>query len=118
MTDYNTLYLFYKYLLMKYHGIDRNIDVSCLAKVSVGLPLEFIREIVEKIFNLRRRFQLKFKPLNQQEIMEELLQYSGPGPKVIDKFKKFESKTPLGRKKVKMIAAEKQERQKDQKKKK
>lgn len=103
---------------MKYHGIDRNIDVSCLAKVSVGLPLEFIRESVEKSLHLNRRIQLKFKPLSQQEIMEELLKYNGPGSKVIEKFKKFESKTPLGRKKVKMIAAEKEERLKDQKKKK
>ncbi|XP_033207844.1 dynein regulatory complex protein 11-like isoform X2 [Belonocnema kinseyi] len=118
VTDYNSLYLFYTSLLMKYHGIDRNLDVSCLAKVSVGLPLEFIRESVEKSLHLKRRIQLKFKPLNQQEIMEELLKYNGPGSKVIEKFKKFESKTPLGRKKVKMIAAEREKRLKVQKKKK
>ena len=98
---------------MKYHHVDRNLDVSCLAKVSVGLPLEFIRQAVEKVLHLRRRIQLKFKPLNQQEIMEELVKYKGPAPKIIDKFNKFEMKTPIGRKKAKMIIAEIEERNKN-----
>lgn len=100
---------------MKYHGIDRNIDVSCLAKLSIGLPLEFIRQSVEKVLNLRRRSQLLFKPLNQMEIMEELLKYHGPKWKIVEKFKQFEYKTPLGRMKMKIMLAEKEERERSQK---
>lgn len=100
---------------MKYHGIDRNIDISCLAKVSIGLPLEFIRESIEKVLNLKRRSQLLFKPLDQLEIMEQLLNYNGPGERIIKKFKEFEFKTPLGKKRITMILAKKEERERIQK---
>ena len=49
LTDYNTLYMFYKDELMKYFGIDRNIDVSSMAKVSVGIPLGYIKNIIQNI---------------------------------------------------------------------
>ncbi|XP_051153442.1 IQ and AAA domain-containing protein 1-like isoform X2 [Leptopilina boulardi] len=115
VTDYNSLFMFYQNLLMKYHGIDRNIDISCLAKVSIGLPLEFIRETIEKVLNLKRRSQLLFKPLDQLEIMEQLLNYNGPGERIIKKFKEFEFKTPLGKKRITMILAKKEERERIQK---
>ncbi|XP_076391231.1 IQ and AAA domain-containing protein 1-like isoform X2 [Megachile rotundata] len=111
LTDYNTLYMFYKDLLMKYHGIDRNIDVSCLAKMSVSIPLEFIRNAVENVLNLRRRITLKFKPLNQQEIMEEVFKYESPPAKTLKQLRNFENRTPLGRMRMKMLAKEKEERE-------
>lgn len=115
MTDYNSLFLFYQNLLMKYHGIDRNIDLSCLAKLSIGLPLEFIRQSVENVLNVRRRSQLLFKPLNQMEIMEELFKYNGPGEKIVEKFRQFENKTPLGMRKMAMLLERKKERQRREK---
>ncbi|KAG5325555.1 DRC11 protein, partial [Pseudoatta argentina] len=95
-TDYNTLYTFYKNLLMKYHGVDRNIDVSCLAKMSVGVPLDFIRKVVEKVLSLHRRLTLKSNPLNPMEIMNEILMYQHPTKKMVENFDKFER--ILGRK--------------------
>lgn len=88
--DYNTLYMYYKNLLMKYHGVDRDIDVSCLAKMSVGVPLDFVRQAVEKVLSLRRRITLKFNPLNPAEIMNEILEYQHPRKSVeaIDRFTK------------------------------
>ncbi|XP_078034172.1 IQ and AAA domain-containing protein 1-like [Augochlora pura] len=107
LTDYNTLYMFYKDLLMRYHGVDRGIDVSCLAKVSEGIPLDFIKQAVENVMNVSRRITLRFNPLNQQEILEELLKYETPTKKTLDQFVKFESRTPLGKKRARLLKTEK-----------
>ncbi|KYN40728.1 IQ and AAA domain-containing protein 1 [Trachymyrmex septentrionalis] len=89
-TDYNTLYMYYKNLLMKYYGVDRNIDVSCLAKISIGIPLDFIRQAVEKVLSLRRRMTLKSNPLNPMEIMNEILMYQHPAKEMVEKLDTFE----------------------------
>ncbi|XP_017798509.1 PREDICTED: IQ and AAA domain-containing protein 1-like [Habropoda laboriosa] len=115
LTDYNTLYMFYKDLLMKYHGIDRNIDVSCLARMSVGIPLEFISNAIENVLNLRRRITLRFKPLMVSEIIEEVLKYEPPKPKIMSQFAKFENRTPLARRRTRLLAAEKAEHERLQK---
>jgi len=91
-TDYNTLYMYYKNLLMKYHGVDRDIDVSCLAKMSVGVPLNFIQQAVEKVLSLRRRITLKFNPLSPIEIMNEVLTYRHPTTEMVESLDKFEKR--------------------------
>ncbi|KAL0113827.1 hypothetical protein PUN28_011276 [Cardiocondyla obscurior] len=98
-TDYNTLYMFYKHLLMKYHGIDRNIDVSCLAKMSIGIPLNFISQIVEKVLSPRRRVTLKFNPLNPMEILNEILTYQHPTIEMTKNIDKFEKRMLIKKKK-------------------
>lgn len=95
-TDYNTLYMYYKNLLMKYHGVDRDIDVSCLAKMSVGIPLNIIQQALQKVLSLPRRITLKFKPLRPIEIMDELLTYRYP-TEMVEALDKFEKRTPLAR---------------------
>ncbi|KAL6442102.1 hypothetical protein ACFW04_002427 [Cataglyphis niger] len=95
-SDYNTLYMYYKNLLMKYHGVDRNIDISCLAKMSVGVPLDFIRQAIEKVLSLNRRITLKFNPLKPIEIMDEILTYRYP-TEMLQALDKFEKLTPLVR---------------------
>ncbi|TGZ56661.1 hypothetical protein DBV15_07761 [Temnothorax longispinosus] len=101
-TDYNTLYMYYKNLLMKYHGVDRDIDVSCLAKMSVGIPLNFIRQAVEKVLSLRRRITLKFNPLSPIEIMNEILTYQYPTTEMVESLDKFEKLTLSARRKTKV----------------
>lgn len=101
-TDYNTLYMYYKNLLMKYHGVDRDIDVSCLAKMSVGIPLNFIRQAVEKVLSLRRRITLKFNPLKPIEIMNEILIYQYPTPEMVEALDKFEKRISLAKAKKKI----------------
>lgn len=77
---------------MKYHGVDRNIDVSCLAKMSVGVPLNFIKEAVEKVLSLRRRITLKHNPLSTVEIMNEVVKYEYPTEKTLEVFRKIENR--------------------------
>lgn len=109
ITDYNTLYIYYKNLLMKYHGVDRDIDVSCLAKMSVGVPLDFIRQAVEKALSVRRRITLKFKPLCPTEIMNEVMKYEYYTPEMLNEFDKFERRTPLGRRRARALRAKEEE---------
>lgn len=99
--------MFYKDELMKYFGIDRNIDVSSMAKVSVGIPLGYIKNIIQNILNLNRRITLKFKPLLATEIMDEVLKYEPLPARIVSKFENFENRTPLGRKRLRMLAKEK-----------
>ncbi|XP_054008025.1 IQ and AAA domain-containing protein 1-like [Hylaeus anthracinus] len=115
LTDYNTLYMFYKDLLMKYHGVHRDIDVSSLAKMSEGIPLEFIKNAIETVLNVRRRITLRFNPLTPVEIMEEVFKYQAPTKKSLGQFAKFETRTPLGRKRARLLRIEQQERQRKQK---
>ncbi|KAF7411537.1 hypothetical protein HZH66_000433 [Vespula vulgaris] len=112
LTDYNTLYMYYKYLLMKYHGVDRNIDVSCLAKMSIGIPLEFIRKSIENVLTLKRRIILNRQPLSQTEIMGEVWKYEPFSEKIINTYTNFGNKIPLAKKRRKIIAAEKKEQDK------
>ncbi|KAK2577260.1 hypothetical protein KPH14_003400 [Odynerus spinipes] len=112
LTDYNTLYMYYKDLLMRYHGIDRNINVSCLAKMSVGVPLEFIREAIERVLSLERRIVLKSQPLSQLEIMEEVWKYEPLDNKTLQKYQTFEKRTPLGRRRERLVVREKKEQEK------
>ncbi|KAK1124363.1 hypothetical protein K0M31_006730 [Melipona bicolor] len=102
LTDYNTLYMFYKDLLMKYHGVNRDIDISTMAKMSMGIPLEFIKNTVDNVLNLRRRISLKFKPLAVSEIMDEVLKYEPPRAKTFSELVKFENRTPLARKRARL----------------
>lgn len=109
-TDYNTLYMYYKNLLMKYHNVDRDFDVSCLATMSIGIPLNFIRQAVEKVLSLRRRITLKFNPLSPAEIINEVLTYQYPAAKIMEAFEKFQKKTPLARAIAKALKAEEEAR--------
>ncbi|KOX74351.1 Putative IQ and AAA domain-containing protein 1-like [Melipona quadrifasciata] len=102
LTDYNTLYMFYKDLLMKYHGVNRDIDISTMAKMSMGIPLEFIKNTVDNVLNLRRRISLKFKPLAVSEIMDEVLKYEPPRAKTFSELVKFENRTPLAKKRARL----------------
>ncbi|XP_076633682.1 IQ and AAA domain-containing protein 1-like [Colletes latitarsis] len=106
LTDYNTLYMFYKDLLMKYHGVHRDIDISSLAKMSEGIPLEFIKNAIENILNIRRRISLRFNPLTLPEIMEEVWKYAGPSKKSLGQFVKFETRIPLNRRRIAMLRIE------------
>ncbi|EZA61609.1 hypothetical protein DMN91_004111 [Ooceraea biroi] len=109
-TDYNTLYMFYKNLLMKYPNVDRDIDVSCLATMSVGIPLNFIQQAVKKVLSLRRRITLKFNPLSPIEIMNEVLTYRYPTTKIMEAFDRFQKRTPLAKKRAKALQAEEEAR--------
>ncbi|KAK0166039.1 hypothetical protein PV328_004495 [Microctonus aethiopoides] len=101
-TDYNTLYLYYQNIIMNYHGIDRNFDISSLTKATIGYPIDIIREAIENVLTIQRRIKLKFQPLLPEEILTELIKWTSPKDKVTRQLELFENKTPLGKKKLKI----------------
>ncbi|RZC41157.1 hypothetical protein BDFB_011660, partial [Asbolus verrucosus] len=68
--DYGSIYLYWRELLMPYHGVDRNIDVSCLAKLTKYYTLPDIKMAVETVLTPRRIIQLSYNPLRQEELFE------------------------------------------------
>ncbi|XP_011301454.1 IQ and AAA domain-containing protein 1 [Fopius arisanus] len=102
VSDYNSVYLFYQDVLMRYHNVNRHFDVSAVARASVGYSLDVIREAVENVMNLRRRMRLRFEPLRPEEILKELERYPRISEKILTDYAKFQMKTPLGRKLAKM----------------
>lgn len=107
LTDYNTLFILYKELLMGYHGVDRNFDCSSLAITSVGLSFESIRDAVANVLSVKRRMNLKKRPLHPDEIMQYLISNRAEvATKEYEKLLKWEKKTPLGKRRSKMEAEE------------
>lgn len=115
-TDYGTIYLYWRELLMPYHGLDRNFDCSSLAKVTKSYPLPQIREAVEKVLTPRRIIQLKYRPLQQLELYEAIME--GPEPvteKEFNKLMKWFKKTPLAKQRGKLMAIAEKKREQENK---
>lgn len=97
--DYGSVYMYWRKLLMPYHGIDRNINVTSLATVTVNYPLPVIRDVVSRIMTTRRIIQLKYNPLRPEEVFEVFIS-EGLEPitdKEYKKYLKWYFKTPLGK---------------------
>nr|CAH7720166.1 unnamed protein product [Callosobruchus chinensis] len=99
--DYNSIYLYWRELLMPYHGVDRNFNVTALTKVTVNYPFPVLKQALEEVLVPRRIVQLRFKPLTCEEIYEVFVS-KGIEPisdKEYKKFIKYYQKTPLGKEK-------------------
>lgn len=103
-TDYGSLYLYWRQLLMAYHGVDRNINLSELALVTQTYPLPTIKALIEKILDPIRIAQLQYKPLDAHEFVEVLLDEPPP---IIDKlwkkYLKWFNKTPLAKRRAHLM---------------
>lgn len=58
-TDYGTVYQLWMDLIMKYHAVHRDINLSALAKLSVGYPIPYIKKVVEAVLCPARIIRLK-----------------------------------------------------------
>ncbi|KAG5885827.1 hypothetical protein JTB14_017197 [Gonioctena quinquepunctata] len=87
--DYGSVYLYWQKLLMPYHGVDRNFNVSALAKVTVNYPLPVIKEVLQKIMTARRIIKLHYNPLTPQEVYEHFIS-EGLEPISDKEYKKFQ----------------------------
>lgn len=104
-TDYGSAYMYLYELFMSYHGVDRNIEISCLARLAVNYPIGQLKKFVETLMQPRRIIQLPYKPLSQMEFYELMISWK-EGPvtdKEYKKFIKWYNKTPLGRRKMKLM---------------
>lgn len=115
-TDYGTIFLYWRELLMPYHGLDRDFDCSCLAKVTKSYPLLQLKQAVEKVLTPRRIIQLRYRPLQPLELYETVME--GPEPvseKEFNKFLKWFKKTPLAKQRGKLMAISEKKREQERK---
>ncbi|KAF5304779.1 hypothetical protein FQA39_LY09556 [Lamprigera yunnana] len=111
--DYNSVYMYWRELLMSYHQLDRNFNASELAYVTQNYPLPFIKSILEKVLTPTRTAELPFKPLDSLEIMDVLLEEPEPlNDENWAKYEKWFSKTLLNKKRRKLLKIEKNNRAK------
>lgn len=68
--DYGSVYLYWRELLMNYHGVDRNFNVTALTKVTVKYPLPVLKQVLTGLMTPRRIIQLHYNPLTPDEIYE------------------------------------------------
>lgn len=97
--DYGSLYMYWRELLMPYHGVDRAFNVTSLATVTINYPLPVIRDVVSKIMTTRRIIKLRINPLRPEEVFEVFIS-EGLEPitdKEYNKYLKWYFKTPLGK---------------------
>lgn len=114
--DYGSIFLYWRELLMPYHGIDRNFDCSAITKLTVAYPLIEIKKAVEKVLTPRRIIQLSYKPLHHSELYEAILDCGEPvGDKEFKKFEKWFKKTPLAKQRGRIIAIADLKRQQEAK---
>lgn len=82
---------------MPYHGIDRDLNISTLAKLTVNYPLPVLKQAAEELLTTERIICLKNKPLQFIELYDVILKKEPITPKEIQKFMKWYAKTPLGK---------------------
>lgn len=102
--DYGSTYLYWREMLMPYHGVDRNFKCSTITTVSKYYPLPEIKKAVEKVMVPRRIIQLAYKPLTHAELYDAILAGTGPiTDKEFSKFIKWFKKTPLAKERGKIL---------------
>ncbi|XP_017770546.1 PREDICTED: IQ and AAA domain-containing protein 1-like [Nicrophorus vespilloides] len=102
-TDYGSVFLYWREILMPYHGVDRSINLSAISKLTEKYPLVELNKAVKEALYPKRIVQLSYQPLQQSELLAPLLE--GPGPltdKELQKFQKWYTKTVLGKQRNKL----------------
>uniref|UniRef100_A0A182P6W8 Tryptophan--tRNA ligase, mitochondrial n=1 Tax=Anopheles epiroticus TaxID=199890 RepID=A0A182P6W8_9DIPT len=96
--DYGSTVLLWRYALRCFPTVPRDLDVSALAKVTVGYSAEQILRCTKEVLTIRRRMQLGRKPLQVDELLNHFLTGTPIGPqypiadKEYDKFLKWHRK--------------------------
>ncbi|XP_030040300.2 dynein regulatory complex protein 11-like [Manduca sexta] len=72
-TDYGSISLILKQMLMEYHAIDREFNVHSVAQALRGYDIKSIRKAVETLLSGKRVAELSHKPLDPFEIMVAVL---------------------------------------------
>lgn len=105
--DYGSLYIYLRELLMSYHGINRNFNVSELASLTLYHSFPLLKSAIETVLTSERIAQLSYKPFDSHEVIEVLLDSPPPiNDKEWAKYEKWFLKTPLNKRRNKLIAIE------------
>uniref|UniRef100_A0A182K748 AAA+ ATPase domain-containing protein n=1 Tax=Anopheles christyi TaxID=43041 RepID=A0A182K748_9DIPT len=108
--DYGTTVLLWRYALRCFPTAPRDMDVSALAKVTIGYSPGQILQCVREVLNIRRRMQFGRKPLEVGELLDHFLTGSSAGPqypitdKEYEKFVKWHRKVDkLAKQRAKLV---------------
>ncbi|CAH1647894.1 unnamed protein product [Spodoptera littoralis] len=72
-SDYGSISLILTQMLMKFHGVNRDFNVSSLSQALRGYDICTIRSVVEKLMTGKRLTELSYKPLHPMEILSAVL---------------------------------------------
>lgn len=103
--DYGSIYLFWEEVLLGYHGVDRNFNITALATMTKNYPLPEIKEAIERVLEPQRIIQLHCKPLSHIELIDSLREGLGPiTDKEWEKYEKFYAGTKLGKARKQLLS--------------
>ncbi|KAL0278258.1 UNVERIFIED_CONTAM: hypothetical protein PYX00_000124 [Menopon gallinae] len=98
--DYGTYLVIWQKLLTRYHGLPKDFDFSCLARVSTGYSLRTIMDVVEAVLTPKRIVKSKVDPYKPEEFLKELITNKPVAPKILAKINGFYNKTALRKKRL------------------
>ncbi|VUZ48711.1 unnamed protein product, partial [Hymenolepis diminuta] len=105
--DYGTRYLLWKVLIVKNGGkLTRDLDISSLAKVSDGYTAGMIDRSCKEVLTERRLDLMDKIPLRGSELISPLARIDPVFVEEEEAYKKWYRKTPLGKKREKMMKEE------------
>ncbi|KAK9869258.1 hypothetical protein WA026_003009 [Henosepilachna vigintioctopunctata] len=100
-SDYGSLYLYWRHLMMPYHSVDRNMDLSCLARLTANYPLGVLKEVTTQVMTPARIVESYYTPFRQEELFEPFLKIDPITDKMWKKYEKWYMKTQMGKLKKK-----------------
>ncbi|KAH9644163.1 hypothetical protein HF086_008652 [Spodoptera exigua] len=72
-SDYGSISLILTQMLMKFHGVHRDFNISSISQALRGYDICTIRSVVEKLMTGKRLTELYYKPLHPMEILSAVL---------------------------------------------
>ncbi|XP_077464271.1 dynein regulatory complex protein 11 isoform X2 [Stigmatopora argus] len=100
--DYGSRYVLWKQLIQKHGGeITTALDLSSLAKISDGYTAGYMIQAIQQVITKRRLLLQEKRPLTAVEFVAPLAKFTPVFQEQEDAFKKWYTKTPLGKKRIK-----------------
>lgn len=104
--DYGTLSYVWKELLNQYSGVSPHFDSGSMAKISDGYTIGSVVKCIQEVITCKRMLQLRVQPLSHAELINVLCTKDPVYIEEEEAFLLWWTKTPLGRRKQRMIELE------------
>ncbi|XP_053974320.1 dynein regulatory complex protein 11 isoform X1 [Hylaeus volcanicus] len=111
--DYGTMSIVWKDLLYKYSGISRQFDTSAMAKICDGFTIGTVLTSINEVMTTKRMVQLRTHPLTYGELINALSTKDPVYREEEDAFLTWLGKTPIHRKKQRMLELERQKQEEE-----
>ncbi|XP_063234958.1 dynein regulatory complex protein 11 [Bacillus rossius redtenbacheri] len=104
--DYGSLACVWKEQLFQFAGVNRQFNISAMAKLSDGYTVGAILAAVREVMTCKRVLQLRVKPLTHAELINALCRHEPVYKEEDDAFLQWFLKTPIGRRKTRALEIE------------